>query len=67
MCFKDGESVRVGNMHRGALMHRNTKRDRFINHHLYDDVAAHQVEAQTKPSNKQTWVIKTNHFGEVDL
>lgn len=65
--FEDGESVTVGDVHRGAFMHRNTERIRFINHHLYDDIAAYKIEAQTKPSNEQTWVIKTNRSGEVDI
>lgn len=60
--FEDGESVTVRDVHRGAFMHRNTERIRFINHHLYDDVAAYKIEAQTKPSNEQTWVRKHNHI-----
>lgn len=37
-----------------CVCNRNTDRIHFINHHLYDDVATHQIETQTRLSNEQT-------------
>lgn len=39
LVFDEGETVTVGELHKGAIMDRDTERIRFINHHLTNDVA----------------------------
>lgn len=65
--FNDGEWATVEDIHQGAFMHPATKRIRFVNHHLNDDVANHHIQTKTVPPFERSWVVETRNSGEINL
>lgn len=65
--FHDGEVVTLGDVHRGAIMTRETGNITLINHHLQDDVSVHRISTIATPLNGHTWVVKTACAGQVDI
>ena len=65
--FHDGAEITVGDMHAGGVMTLETKNIRFVNHHLKDDLAKHRTGTKTKSSNKNTWMVESPCYGDVQL
>lgn len=42
LVFDNGDTVTIGQLHRGAVMDRETASMSFINHHLRDDLSVYQ-------------------------
>lgn len=65
--FHDGEAVTLGDIHKGAIMTRQTGGIAITNRHLQDDVSKNRITTRTTSSNSNKWLVATECAGQVDI
>ena len=65
--FHHGQVATLGDIHKGAMMTRQTASISITNHHLQDDVSKHQIPTLATSSNRHKWLVSTEYAGQVDI
>lgn len=67
LMFSEGQTITIGDVHRGGLMTKATKQITFVNHQLDIGIAAKQIQTKTTAENTKSWPIKIENSKEIDL
>jgi hypothetical protein len=65
--FSEGQTLTIGDVHRGGFMTKATKQIAFVNHQLDIGIAAKQIQTKTTAKNTKTWPVKIENSKEIDL
>lgn len=65
--FGEGQTLLLGDLHRGAIVNVAAERMQFTNHHSNDDISVAQLKTKTMPWNRYYCKVDTMRPGTVNM